>query len=323
MSPFPIIELQPNELVSEPGFYRIPMEVHHSQFCVGPVVTSGVLRRMELRSPAEVFAFHDLNPHRWPSEDKPALRLGRAIAAYIEGGMEVVAQHFRVVPQGSPRRPTQAQLTAYEEGRASEAAKASIHFWEQIERDGRDLISADDMLTIETMGRVLAADPLAAAVMAGEPEVSMVFHDAATDLWVSARPDTVHFDGSVSDFKRMNTQGRPFDYRVVDQRITQHAYDMQLALAAEAFEALTGEWVTSAGIVAQWDQPPHHVILRGLQEEDLRFGQFRNRRALRRFRECLDADEWPGPGSDVADYQRPEKQRTWLLEQMNLEGTAP
>lgn len=315
--------LAPGEKISEPGFYNIPLAVHHGQPCVGPSVTSGVLRKMELRTPADVWAFSLLNPERWESKDTPALRLGRAMAAYVEGGMDAVKEHFQILPADKPRRPTPQQIKAYDEGLATDAGRVSVEFWRKVENDTRDPVTDAEIEMIANMGRVLSADPAASAVMGGMPEITMAWEDPRTGLWCLARPDTVNFDGTVTDYKKINTAGRPFNHRMIDARITDHGYDMQLAFAAEGFEALTRNWPNSAGIIAQWDEPPHHVILRDISEEDLRLGQFRNRRALLRFAECLESGHWPGPGEDIAAYQRPDWQRQMLIEQMQTEGVAP
>lgn len=311
--------LAEGEKISEPGFYNISLDRHHAQPCDGPSVTSGVLRQMELATPADVWAFHMLNPNRWEKEQTTALRLGRAMAAYVEGGMDAVAQQFIVMPEDRPRKPTAQQIAAFDGGTASGAAAASVTFWRAVEADGRDVLSAAEQTMIENMGKVLAQDPAACAVMGGIPEVTMAWQDERTGLWLLSRPDTVSFDGMMSDYKKMSTQGRPFNHRVVDQRITEHGYDMQMSLAAEVFERIAGNWPGVVGIVAQWDQPPHHVILREISEEDLRIAQFRNRRAIDRFAECLASGDWPGPGADVGVYHRPDWQRDMLLQQMNTE----
>lgn len=314
--------LGPDEIISEPGFYSMPLDRHHAQPCNGPSVTSGVLRKMELATPADVWAFSLLNPDRWEQPQTDALRLGRAMAAYVEGGMDAVAQHFLVLPDDKPRKPTAAQIAAHNEGRGTEAGRVSVEFWAAIEKDPRDPITAAEQKMIGDMGKVLAQDPAACAVMGGIPEVTMAWQDEITGLWLLARPDTVSFDGMMSDYKKMNTQGRPFNHRVVDARITEHGYDMQMAFGAEVFERLTREWPGVVGIVAQWDAPPHHVILREISREDLVMAQFRNRRAINRFAECLKSNHWPGPGDDIAVYQRPDWQHKMLLEQMNTEGVS-
>lgn len=376
----PIRTLGPDETISEPGFYQISLDRHHAQPCDGPSVTSGVLRKMELESPADVWAFHMLNPDRWEKPQTAALRLGRAMAAYVEGGMEAVAQHFAVLPEDkpgkptakmledygsgidlscyevlpvdAPRRPTSKQIVAVEAGGGTDTAKAAVEFWREaevagksfvtqseidrlhdvknrvefwkaVDADPRDKISAADQKMIEDMGKVLARDPGAVAAMGGIPEVTMAWKDERTGLWLLSRPDTVSFDGMMTDYKKLNTQGRPFNHGLIDRRITEHGYDMQMAFAADVFESLTGNRPEIVAIVGQWDQPPHHVIIREILDEDLRMASFLNRRAIDRFAECLASGYWPGPGDDVGYYRRPEWRRDQILQQMNTEGTAP
>lgn len=315
--------LGPDEKITEPGFYQISLDRHHAQPCDGPSVTSGILRKMELESPADVWAFHMLNPDRWVKPQTAALRLGRAMAAYVEGGMEAVAQHFAVLPADKPNKPTAAQIAAYDEGRATDAGKRSVEFWRAVEADPRDPLTEAEQKMIGDMGKVLAADPGACAAMGGIPEVTMAWKDEITGLWLLSRPDTVSFDGMMTDYKKLNTQGRPFNHRLIDNRITDHGYDMQMALAADVFERLTDDRPEVVAIVGQWDAPPHHVIVREILDEDLRMASFRNRRAIARFAECLASNYWPGPGDDVSYYRRPEWQREMILQQMQTEGTAP
>jgi hypothetical protein len=315
--------LRPDDKITAPGFYRIPLSRHHGQPCDGVSVTSGILRAMELQTPADVWAFHQLNPNRWERKETDALRLGVAMALYVEGGVEAVLGGFKVHPEDKPRKPTAAQIKAYDEGRFTEASQISVEYWRAVDAEPDDYLTASEFDLICTMGKVLEKDPAAAAVMGGEPEITMAVRDDRTGLWLLSRPDTVSFDGAVCDYKKMAPGGKPFSYRLVDQRITDHAYDMQIGFAAGVFEALTGEWPGVAGIVAQSDVAPHHVILREIAEEDLRIGQFRNRRAIDRFAECLASGEWPGPGADVGAYQRPDWQRKMLLEEMNISGVAP
>ena len=320
---YEIRTLKDDEKITEPGFYNIPLERHHNQPCDGPSVTSGVLRKMELETPADVWAYSKLNPNRFEQEQTAAMRMGAAMAFFCEGGKERVLEHFNVHPAGKPRKPTQVQIDAYDKGEPTDAGKVSVEYWRAVEAHPSAWMDPSEMELIEAMGAALVADPVAMDLMSGIPECTMAYQDEITGLWLLARPDTVAFDGTSTDYKKINTQGRPFNHRVVDQRITQHGYDMQMAFASEIFERLTGIWPETVGIVAQWDKPPYHVILREIAEEDLRMAQWRNRRAINNFANCLQTNDWWGPGHDTAAYQRPDWQREYILQEMNMTGEAP
>lgn len=323
MNAHQIRTLADDEKITEPGFYRISLERHHSQPCDGVSVTSGVLRKMEKHGPSKVWATHLLNPDRYETKRSDALRLGSAMAAFVEGGLDALNAEYQTIPADAPNRPTTAQLQALKEGRESKTARASIAFWSEVDRDGREIIKEAELELLAAMGLALSQDPAAAAVLGGEPEITMAAYDDRTKLWLLARPDNMKFDGTMSDYKKCNTNGAPFDGWFCDRRIEDHGYYSQMAFAADVFERLTGIWSDQSGLVFQEDTPPYDVILRGLSEEDLRFGQFLNNRAALRFRECLDADHWPGPGEVVGMFQMREERRISLLDQMQVSGVAP
>jgi hypothetical protein len=233
--------LAPGQRIEEPGFYQIEMERHHGQPCAGVSVTSTVLRTMELSTPADVWAFHQLNPYRYVRPETDALRLGKAMAAFVEGGPERLEDVVRVLPADKPNRPSEAQRRAYREGRATEAGRRSVEFWAKMDADPRAKITEAEWETLVEAGKVLAGDAAAAAALGGFPEITMAWFCEESQLWVLSRPDVVSFDGTVADYKRMQTQGSPFNAGFVDRRITASGYDMQLALGCEAFERLTGE----------------------------------------------------------------------------------
>jgi hypothetical protein len=127
----------------------------------------------------------------------------------------------------------------------------------------------------------------------------------------------------LSDYKKAAPRSGAFNARFVDRRITEYAYDMQMGFADESFEVLTGNKPSAVGLVFQLDKPPHHVILREIDAEDLSIATFLNRRARRRFRECLDSGHWYGPNELIGSYHRPDWQREKLIEEMNTENQAP
>lgn len=359
---FQIRDLGPDEWITEPGFYRLPMDRHHGQPCCDPerlkeiakgdkprpgewAVTSSVLRNILTSTPSVVWDTSLLNPKRRDAGDSDALRLGRVMAAYIEHGPEGVEQFVRVLegdrqrftvpemldmarrgiekPEVRPNRPSYDQVLKYYHGLATPAARFAVEFWKEVDEDQREIVSENEWELICDMGKALATDPVASAALDGFPEITMAWYDETTDLWCLARPDQVSFSGLLSDYKKINTQGRPFNERACDARITQHAYGMQMAFAAEAFEYLTGEYPDQVGLVFQHDQPPYPPLLRSIDEENLRIDQFRNQHARRVMRDCMDTGNWWGPGENVGVYRRPEWQREQILEEMQKAGVAP
>ena len=311
------------EKISEPGFYRMPIERHHSQPCDGVSVTSGILRKMELSTPADVWAFHQLNPNRYTRKETDALLMGRAMASYVEAGIDELTARFWVLPSDKPSRPTAAQIRAISEGRGTDAGLRSMKFWHEVSKDPREPLDQSQWDLIVAMGEVVRTDPAAQAALGGVPEITMAWFDEVNRLWCLARPDQLTLSGMLSDYKKVNTQGRPFSQAICDQRITQHGYDMQMGFAAEGFLELTKEFPDEVGLVFQWDEAPYHVILTSIDEQDLRIAMWRNRRQRARFRECLDAEHWPGPGEHVMAYRRPAWQSEQLFEEMAKTGYTP
>lgn len=394
--------LADDEWIQEPGFYAIDIDRHHNQPCLSPesrrafeedgvlppieevAVTSGILRMMELSNPGEVWAFHRLNKDRWERKQTDALRLGRAMAAYVEGGMKAVSEHFLVLPEDKPRRPTDDQMKKYQDKRADDLSeylvlpekhpkkptakdveaynykaagpavierveywaavdkiekegktvltkkeadallelKKRVEFWKKVDDDPRDPLTDGETTLIKDMGRALVADPAASAVMEGMPEVTMAYQDEASGLWILSRPDVVSFDGTVIDYKKMNTQGKPFGVHDVDKAIEGRGYHMQMALAAEAYLHLFGEMATAAGIVAQNDAKPHHVILREITEEQLHIGRWQNSVQIARFAECYRSGHWPGPGDDIGPWRPSEAFMNRVKAQMEEAGVG-
>lgn len=333
-----IHDLADDDWITEPGFYRMSLDRHHSQPCMSPderealkadgtlppldavSVTSGVLRRMHKHGPAKVWATHLLNPNRYPDKTTDALRLGRAMAAIVEGGVEELERHFQVLDDNRPQRPTKQQLRAFAEDRASASAKKSIAFWGSVDRDGRDTLTQSEFDLIVQMGAALANDPAAEYGLGGIPEITMAWQDERTGLWLLSRPDNLRSDGLVTDYKKVNMQGGPFTASRCDSLIDQHGYDMQMAFAAEGWTRLTGNAPSQVGVIFQEDEPPHEVALREIDSEALGIGRFYNRQAAYRFTECYRAGAWPGLDL-IGVYQMSDTRREAALNEMQT-GTA-
>lgn len=318
-----IHDLGPKEIITEPGFYRLSLDRHHNGPCDGPSVTSSVLRKLEVGSPLHVWAFHYLNPDRYDDADRGALRMGRAMHSWVEGGRQALERDFIVIPSDAPSKPTKAQLASE---KPSPTAIRSISFWEavseRLEATGRSLISQAEYETIAAMGEALAADPLASAVVGGEPEITMAWKDEETGLWCLSRLDNLTGDGLLSDYKKISTAYRPMTPALCRRRIEDGGYHQQLAFGAEGYFNITGNWPTDCALVFQEDKPPYAAITIAVGGDPLYWGMCANHRSLRLFRQCLDADHWPGPGENPEEFNFRDFQ-TERMQQRQAEGDLP
>lgn len=314
--------LAEGDKITENGFYNIPLSVHHNQPCDGFSVTSGVLRAMELDSPAEVWAFHKCNPNGRVKPTTPAMYMGAAMAALISGGMDELRKQFLVLKKDVPRRPTEAQRLAYDEKRdCSAATLKSCRFWDKVAADGRPPLTYDERQELLEMSKVLAQDPAAQVAMEGLPEITMAVFDEESRLWLLSRPDTVSPEnGVMSDYKRMAAGHSRFNGHLVDRRIEAEGYGMQMAFGCDVYHRLTGNLTFDQWIVAQSVVYPYHVIPRGLDEAVIRQDVFRVRKQIKRVRECLDTGIWPGPGHEIGYFRRSDRFQEIIEDEMQREG---
>ena len=319
-----IRQLKPGEKITEPGFYNIPLHVHHNQPCDGVSVTSGVLRGMDpdLGSPADVWAFHKLNPDGRKKPASRAMHQGAAMAALIAGGGTELQRQFFVADKKVPRRPSEQQWDQYHRGRLFQKTTLdACEYWEEVNNGDRPHLTYDDTMLLVDMAKVLQNDAAAMAAIAGLPEITMAAYDEQTDLWLLSRPDTVDPDhAAMSDYKKISTRGEPFTARILDERICRFGYDAQMGFAADVYSRLTGNWPENVGIIGQSDAYPYHVIPRALTEQQLVEGMQMAQLSAKRFRQCLDSGHWPGPGEDIGEYRRPDWRQKQIERQFEREG---
>lgn len=320
---FEIRTLAKGEKITEAGFYNIPMHVHHNQPCESYSVTSSVLRMCEKGTPADVWAHHPDNPDREEGGDSTAMKMGRVMAAFIEDGLAGLNAQCFILPTPKPNKPTDAQMAKYMIGEGTDAGIKSVEYWAKMDADPRDQITQEQFDLIVKMGKVLAKDPAACAALGGMPEITMAWQDERTGIWCLARPDQISFSGMVSDYKKIATRGGYLNGWVIDRRIEEYGYDMQMAFACEGFEQLTGNFPDQVGLIFQWEKAPHHVILREIDEEELAIAKFMNDRSLTRIAECTVSGHWDGPCETVGRFIRNEKSRERLLNEMQIAGVAP
>jgi hypothetical protein len=312
------IRLPPGVLIDKPGQYDIPMDVYHGQPCAGPSVSSSGLRKIYHESPADFWAFSDLNDDRFEREETDAFVFGRAAHALLLGDDDFMAK-FAVVPASAPARPLQSQILARIEGRISKSAEERFEFWDPFEAQhaGKTFLSENDLDHIRHIRDALEAHPIVPLLLEGQAEQSLIWQDTKTGLWLKSRLDVLSGTGDLADLKSTARKSLPLIYKDIREK----GYDMQLGLATMAVENVLGIPFNeesyagrSALNVFVYKSPPYHVTPVEIDYDALYWGRIKCRKAIDTMAECIRTGEWPGPVEGIPRYSA-DYERTTLAEQ--------
>ena len=299
-----------NETITEPGAYKMPMALYHSQrVCPGVSVSSTGIRKAALQSPLSFWKTSDLNPDRYPpKEESDALILGKAAHCLILGD-EVFAENFAYVPEDAPRRPTATQVAAFEKnGFWSDAAKDGAEWWGRFDAEaaGRSLLTAEQVTKIGYMAENLAALPEAREALIGDlTEISMIWQDEITGLWVKSRPDCIPSNGlDFGDLKTFSPKGSDLMLSAM-RAVTDHGYHVQMAMAVEGAERVFSTSATRCALIFIQTTEPYEPVPLMLDEDAIHWGRVLFRDGLDKIAHGLKTGEWPGRAKGFVNYSIP------------------
>jgi hypothetical protein len=280
------------------GIYpSLDIEAYHQEPTVGTSISSSGLRSVLLECPAKYWANSHMNPQRVPKETR-AMDFGRAAHALVLGE-PVFASQFVVSP--------------YAEFRTNEA-KA----WRDAQV--KTVLKAEQLETIHAMAAAIKRSPQTSnAFGEGRPEVSIIWQDEETGIYLKSRPDflpadhTTHF---TQEFKTAVT----IEPRRLSAQAFSLGYDLQAALVVDGLTAVTGEAPLGVAHIVQEKEPPYLCDLRLFAPEQIEAGRTRYRKALRIFARCLASMKagnpphiaWPGYTEDPTYFETP----SWVINQV-------
>ena len=321
-----IKSLTDGQTIEGAGAFKCSMAHYHSQdICPGPSISSSGIRKIVAQSPWHFWAQSDLNPDRYPEpEQSDALVLGKAAHALILGD-EVFDEHFIYVPKDAPRRPTPQQVKAYEEDRATETGRSSVEFWSDfdVRAAGRAILTDVQIQRIGYMAENIRRCPEAVEALTGRlTEISMIWQDEITGVWVKSRPDVIPDNGAdFADLKTFAPRSKTIQ-RSVHQAITDHGYAMQMALAAMGAEVVFGNTAARCVLVMAQSSPPYTVTPVLLDEDALYWGRVMVRHGIDTFARCLEAGHWPMPVEGILTYSLPDS-ALHRFSEMQARGDLP
>jgi len=295
----------------------LTLETYHQQICAGPSFSSSNLRDCELRSPSHAYAGWSGNPDREPESTK-ALSFGSAAHALVLGDEAFSVRHV-VMPFNDYARIETIDGVTWKPRPAAKDSEIDVStgalryksLWrDDMLRQGKSIVSQDDLRHIRNMAEVVATDPRLDCVFAGDVEQSCFWKDEQTGLWLKSRLDVRPLDDTLVDFKTTpNASPRKCEYA-----ITTYGYDMQFALGAEGLLVAAGQKIYAHMAIFQEKEPPYAVTPVEIGAQAIWRSAQRNRRALDTLAMCLERNEWPGYAMP-APYQQPE----WLENRLQKE----
>lgn len=273
------------DLISSPGVYEMPIDAYHKQCAVGPSVSSSGLRTILLRSPAHYYVESSLNPDREEPEEKEAYTLGRA-AHHLLLGEDAFSTLFIM-------RPAELDGAAWQGNRT--VCKAWLKAQAAV---GRTVLMPSQIEQIRGMAKSLAANPLVAAgILNGDIEQSLIWRDKKTGVYLKSRPDAIPNDsGDFADLKTSVSVG--WD---LDRDVSKYRYDVQAALTKWAAKEVLGREMESFNLVFVEKKPPHSVDIISLSKEDIEEAEKDLRCAVDTFAWCVANDNWFGPSGTQSD----------------------
>ncbi len=291
--------------ISAPGVYDMPLELYHSDCCVGPSISSSGLRKVEDQSLAHFWADSYLNPDHEPFEPSKSMILGQA-AHHLLLGEASFAEKFIVRPR------------EFKDWR-TDAAKA----WKaEQEAKGKTVLIPDQIDAIKGMSSSLHKHPLIRdGLLSGAVEQSMIWQDKQTGLWLKARPDVRAASGSVICDLKTTTDAGPGE---CERTMSNFGYHLQLALAGIGMEVLFGVTPGNSDYVFVFVETsaPYAVSVRPVDIQAIGFGRMQIRRALTKLAKAFETGEFPSYENDLSTLCLPAW-RTKQLEEEVKQGLLP
>ena len=286
-------------MINKPGIYDVPMsEYHGREICPGPSISSSGLREL-LRCPLKYWYNSPLNPERPPQDDTPAFALGRAAHDLVLDG-EGWPSRYYVLPEGFDARATKKWADVIEQR-------------DEAILNGLTVLKYDECLTVNAMAEAIKKHPISQVLRSGKAEQTIVWQDAETGVWCRCRPDFLPSNKQyIPDYKTCRS-AHPDDFA---RDVSNYGYHQQAAFYLDGIRAVFGDADRHFYFIAQEKEAPYIVQPYTLEAEAIAWGRELNRKALKLFRQCLDAGQWPAYADDFVSVGLPR----WQVEKLERDN---
>jgi hypothetical protein len=263
----------------EAGVYDMPEDVYHADPVPGGSLSSSGARKLLPPSCPARFRYEQDHPVH-----KDVFDFG-------------TAAHKLVLGTGKPLAVLDAE---------DWRSKAAREWREGVRAEGSVPLLTAEHQQVQDMAAAIRAHPLASALLCrGDvaTEQSYFWPDPEYGIWRRARLDSFRQGGGsgrliITDYKT-TASADPASFA---KSVANFGYHQQAMWYLEAVKACLDAFNPAFLFVAQEKAAPYLVTVCELDSAALRAGAELNRRAMEVYRDCTEADAWPGyqPDNDIA-----------------------
>lgn len=275
-------------LITAPGAYAdidIDDYHHNANLLPGPSLSASGAKTIIAKSAFHFWADSPMNPNRPARDDKPHFAIGKMAHDWLLTPDRLDDMYF-ILPEGFNAAHTKKWAGAIEE---MEAAKES----------GLTILRHQDAETVRQVAEAIGMNDVARLAMsAGVTEVTLVWQDKETGVWLRCRPDFLPNSvirsaaiRAVTDLKFMSPEYcSPQGF---SNAIRRFGYHIGAGFYFEGIGAVYGQQPTHWVHAVVEKEFPFSVSTYPLPQADIDRGKHQMRMAVRRFADCLAADHWP------------------------------
>ena len=287
-------------LITEPGAYPdIPNEDYHRnpRLLPGPSLSASGGKLLLDKSPFHFWSDSPMNPTRPAESSKPHLNVGKAAHDMLLLA-DRWATSYHVLPEGFN--------VGHERKWAAEIAARDYAL-----RKGKTVLTHAEHAQVEAVAEAIGMRDVARLALSnGEPEVTIVWRDKETGVWLRCRPDWLPYPvihggevRVVSDLKFMAPENcTPAGF---SNAIYRFGYHMAAAWYFEGIKAVYGQEPTHWLHIAIEKEFPFSVSLYPLPQADIERGRAQMRIAVARFADCLASNKWPSWAEEPTEVGLP------------------
>lgn len=206
-------------------------------------------------------------------KETPALHFGRAVDCYIL----------------EPQRFFEWYAVCPDCDRRTKAGKAAYAEFEATLQPGQEIITQKDYERIQTIYNAVSGSRAMRLIEGGVSQVVAIWEDKETGLLCKARYDyyqeSIPMITDVKSTPDCSPDGFGYD-------CFKYGYHQQAGFYCEGHQVLTGDFPDFAIFAIEKDEPFVHASYQ-LGDSTVLAGKNAARKALRKYKECVDSGQWP------------------------------